>query len=786
MSDNDRPHKEDFSFSAQVPHSATSPIVNSDERLEHNIEYFQNSQGVKFSILIFSHNPDSLEPGTLERIGLLKEFGGETIVVSSKLWRKPDSVDQFIYAPESGRATGWDLAGEACKNDIFVMADEYSVPSPRQLDAAFRRLLTGHTTAVVGKSVVSVDSQRDLAYKIAITGILESNHKKKDLSWIDKDRQTVDVLVIRRDDFVRIGGFQEEADGFGDMLRLCLKLEHIIGGQIVLDHELGSVVPSRRGPQKLSTETRQRSLIRGSLTKQFPQSHLGFPRLGSRRSVLWLLIIWTAFYIAGSRSLWSVIVVALATIWVASLLKSLIIAKRLNTDLSRLQGLNSALKASVIRPYLAWSYLVNFSQGYFGPDLGRVSPPRIVEKPLHVLFLNWRDTTHPSAGGAENYAHHLAKRMVTQGMQVTFLTQRHHDARRRDVIDGIAHLRCGGSLTQYFLIPLKYLLSLRKDVDVIVDCENGIPFFAPLFSRKPIILVVHHVHQEIFKKHLPVAVQWLPLVLEGRLMPWAYRHSAVVAVSNDTKQNLIQLGFDAEQIDIVTNGVIMPEGWIPRRDETPTILCMGRLTQQKSIDVLIHAIPKLLERMGNLRVDIIGQGPDRRRLEKLVWELDLGQHVRFHGYLSHRRRDEIASRAWAAVCPSEYEGWGVVCMEYSARGLAVVASNVPGLRESVQDGVNGYLFDYGNSSVLADKLQQILTSPQLRHNMEESGRAWAALHSWDASASNFAAIIKRIRHESRLGKHSDSIIDLMAHSDATRSSASDQFGTSISSHLDAS
>jgi glycosyltransferase involved in cell wall biosynthesis len=382
-----------------------------------------------------------------------------------------------------------------------------------------------------------------------------------------------------------------------------------------------------------------------------------------------------------------------------------------------------------------------FLRGYLGPSLGEISPHRTRQRPLRILILNWRDVTHPWAGGAETYMHEIGRRWAEQGMDVGWLCQRHKGSSRTDLIDGIRFHRAGGRLTLYPMAMLVYLLRLRGRYDVILDCENGIPFFTPLFSRLPKVLVVHHVHQEIFRRQTRAPMRWLGLWLEGRFMPRVYRHTDVVAVSASTRDDLVAMGFRTERISIVHNGVHAVPDAPPQPDTRPAILYMGRLTPQKSVDVLIRALPAVLRAFPETRLDIVGQGPARRRLERLAWSLRLADHVRFHGYLPGVVRDELAARSWVAVCPSLFEGWGVSCLEAGARGLPVIASNVHGLRDAVRDGETGLLVSHGDPTALAAALIDLVGDPERRQQMGAAGRRWAALHSWERSAGEMRTVL---------------------------------------------
>ena len=121
-----------------------------------------------------------------------------------------------------------------------------------------------------------------------------------------------------------------------------------------------------------------------------------------------------------------------------------------------------------------------------------------------VLVLNWRDVRHPQAGGAEQYMHQIARRWVAAGAHVMWCTARPRGQQAVEVIDGIRVVRSGGELSLYLRAAAR-MVRTRADVDVVVDCQNGIPFFSPLFAGTdvPVVQVIHHVHQDQFDTRFP-------------------------------------------------------------------------------------------------------------------------------------------------------------------------------------------------------------------------------------------------------------------------------------------
>jgi hypothetical protein len=172
-----------------------------------------------------------------------------------------------------------------------------------------------------------------------------------------------------------------------------------------------------------------------------------------------------------------------------------------------------------------------------------------------IVVLNWRDVQHPQAGGAEQYMHQIATRWVGVGARVTWLTARGPGQSARAVIDGIEVVRAGGALSLY---PRAASALLRRfgRIDYVVDCQNGIPFFSPLFVERdvPVVQVVHHVHQDQFGMRFGPVLAAVGRFLEGKGTRVVYKDRPTAAVSPSTRQELRRrLGFRGP-IHIVPNG----------------------------------------------------------------------------------------------------------------------------------------------------------------------------------------------------------------------------------------
>ncbi|SDF52793.1 Glycosyltransferase involved in cell wall bisynthesis [Blastococcus aurantiacus] len=363
---------------------------------------------------------------------------------------------------------------------------------------------------------------------------------------------------------------------------------------------------------------------------------------------------------------------------------------------------------------------------------------------FRILVLNWRDVRHPLAGGAEQYMHEIGSRWVRSGAHVTWLTAAVPGEPEHERLDGMHILRAGGELTVYPRTALRGSVA-RGHFDAVVDCQNGTPFFAPLFAgrRTPVVQLVHHVHQDQFGTHFPAPVAALGRWLEGPAARRVYGDRPVVAVSPSTRHELRdRLGWRGP-IFVVPNGTVeLPPAGI-RRAAEPTIALVSRLVPHKRIDLLLGHLRTVAESIPGLRVDIVGDGPDRARLESLADELGMQATVTFHGRASDEVRDELLSRAWLTTSTSQAEGWGCSVLEAAAWGVPCLALRVPGVRDSVLDGETGWLVDEPRQlgAALTDALR-CLADPVRADQIAETCRTWAGCFSWDRSADLLAGVVR--------------------------------------------
>lgn len=359
------------------------------------------------------------------------------------------------------------------------------------------------------------------------------------------------------------------------------------------------------------------------------------------------------------------------------------------------------------------------------------------------LIFNWRDTRHSYAGGAELYIHEMAKRWVKNNNKVTVFCGNDGNNPRYEIVDGVEVIRRGGFYFVYVWAFIYYLLKFRGRYDVIIDCENGIPFFTPLYAKEKIYLLIHHVHQEVFRKSLRPPFSWIASYLEIQIMPYVYKRVQIVTVSESSKKDIQEYGISNKPAIVLHNGVDLTLFHPSQKSPHPLILYVGRLKFYKSVHILLHAAKDILNKVPDAKIVIAGSGEEDDNLVQLAHKLGIQNAVSFLGKVSDEVKIDLYQKAWVFVQPSFMEGWGSTNIEANACATPVVASNVPGLRDSVRNPSSGFLVPYGQPNEFADKIMLLIRDNTLRSEMSQKSVEWAQNFDWEKTADQGLRIFTR-------------------------------------------
>jgi glycosyltransferase involved in cell wall biosynthesis len=367
-----------------------------------------------------------------------------------------------------------------------------------------------------------------------------------------------------------------------------------------------------------------------------------------------------------------------------------------------------------------------------------------------VLLLNERDLRHPRAGGAETHVFEIMSRLAARGHAVTQLAAGFAGGAAVEKVDGV-EVRRLGPLPRYY--PAAAWACARETragrFDVVVECLNKLPFFSPLYARSPVLALCHHLFGETAFRQVawPIAAT---VYAAERCLPFVYRRQRFLTISDSSRDDLVRRGIAAERVDVSLPGIRQPAlAPRPLRERPPRVVYLGRLERYKRVDVMLRACLPLLAAHPALEIAVIGRGADRPRLEAVAEQLGLAARTRFLGFLDDDARDRVLADSRACVCPSEKEGWGLTVIEANAVGTPVVASDAPGLRDSVRHGETGWLAPVGDVAAFGARIAGLLAADDAAEAMAERARAWARRFDWESAARDAERAIEKARGDAR-------------------------------------
>ena len=366
---------------------------------------------------------------------------------------------------------------------------------------------------------------------------------------------------------------------------------------------------------------------------------------------------------------------------------------------------------------------------------------------MRILILNWRDIKNPRAGGAERVTHEHAKAWIKAGHEVIQFSASFKGALPEETIDGVKIIRRGRYFTVHFWALVYFLLGRFGPIDLVIDEFHFTPFLTPLYFRKAKkVALIFEVARDVWFANWP-----FPLALAGYLVePWLfrfYRQVPFITDSPSTKKDLIGCGIKEGQITIIYPGISAPFlKRTPAETKEPIVLFVGYLSPDKGIKAAIDAFALIKKEQPRAKFWIVGKGKNRfvRKLEKRAVDLGLSKEVKFWGFVSEDQKWTLMKKACLLIHPSQREGWGMVVIEANAMGTPVVGYDVPGLRDSIQDGETGVLTKKNDPTHLAQEVVRLLKDQKKYHRLRKKAWERSKKFRWARVTKESLQLIERI------------------------------------------
>ena len=369
---------------------------------------------------------------------------------------------------------------------------------------------------------------------------------------------------------------------------------------------------------------------------------------------------------------------------------------------------------------------------------------------MNILWITWKDTGHPEAGGAEIVCHELCKRLIADGHTVTLLTTAYKGAKAETPIKGLTIVRVGKSR---YIHPmqalLRYVRHMRNSYDIVIEEVNGgAPYFAVFFGRKAKrFMLYHQLGRRNWRYEIPA-----PLSHVGYygLVPIATKlaslaRTPVITVSESTRQDLAQFGFPAANTHIISEGIqIAPLDAIKTVEKysDPTVLCHGSMRAMKRTLDQIRAFEIAKQSIPNLQLKVSGSssGAYGQKVLAAIAASPYKDSIEYLGRISDGQKMELMQRCHGILVTSIEEGWGLIVTEANSQGTPAVVYDVPGLRDSVAGGKTGIVTKAKPTALAAGIVQLFADQPQYLA-MRQKAWEWSKQITFDQSYQDFKQII---------------------------------------------
>jgi len=354
---------------------------------------------------------------------------------------------------------------------------------------------------------------------------------------------------------------------------------------------------------------------------------------------------------------------------------------------------------------------------------------------MKILMLTWEYPPRV-VGGISRVVYDLSKTLLKDGHDVTVITYRDGDSPYFEDDKGVKVYR----VDNYMINPNNFIdwvmqmnfnmlakaneiIAEQGGFDVIHAHDWLVAYAAKTLKNSYNIPIVSTIHATEAGRNSGIHDEQQRYINDTEWM-LTYESAEVIVNSNYMKNELQRLfGLPYEKINVVPNGIGQTNfsgyerDYEFRRkfaaDNEKIILFSGRLVYEKGIQNLIAAMPKILNGYHDAKLIIAGKGGMIDELRGQVNYLGIQNKVYFTGYLDHKTLCKMYKCADVSVFPSTYEPFGIVALEAMLAGVPVVVSDVGGLNEIVEHGINGMKSYAGNPNSLADSILELLYDPKL-------------------------------------------------------------------------
>ena len=365
---------------------------------------------------------------------------------------------------------------------------------------------------------------------------------------------------------------------------------------------------------------------------------------------------------------------------------------------------------------------------------------------MKILWLTWKDRSHPLSGGAEAVSGEIMDRLVRDGHKVKMITAKYEKSKDHETINGLEIFRVGGRYSVYLKAKKLYKEKLNGWADVVIDEMNTIPFGSGFYNKSKNILLCYQLAREVWFHQMIFPLSFIGYSLEPiMLRVISKKYPTVLTESNSTKLDMNKYGF--KNVNTFRVGMeLKPLPRLGKKTRSNVILCFGSIRPMKRTLHAIKAFEIARDNNPNLKIIIAGsnQGLYARKVTKYVSKSRHSNSIDILGKVSPKKKLDLMRQADIILVTSIKEGWGLIITESNSQGTPAIAYDVDGLRDSVQDKITGLLIPNSSFQAMGNGIIDLLSNDTVYESLRHEAWQYSKNFTFENSYYDFVQIINNI------------------------------------------
>jgi glycosyltransferase involved in cell wall biosynthesis len=380
-----------------------------------------------------------------------------------------------------------------------------------------------------------------------------------------------------------------------------------------------------------------------------------------------------------------------------------------------------------------------------------------LDRKMKILMFNYEYP--PLGGGGGVFNKQLAEKLVEKGHKITVITSNYNSQKTRETVEGVNVIRvpvllrsdqnAAGLLSMLSYFPTSLVAGhkqLSKGHYDLIHTMFAIPSAPSALALSKYFKIPHILSLlggDIYDPSKKLSPHKTPL-LHATVKRMMEGSDKVVALSNDIKSRAVEYYNIAKKLELIHLGIPAPENVSVNRaefgfsEDDILLVTVGRLVARKGLNNLIEIIKSLGNK--NLKLVVIGDGPEKNGLQEQANDLGLQSHIRFMGYVNDTMKFKLLSVSDIYASTSNHEGFGIVFLEAMAAGLPVICYNKGGQSDFLKDEQTGYLVEHGDKELFRDRLKELCEEKMLREKISNFNHVYIQDFYIDTCAGKYEGI----------------------------------------------